>query len=152
MKTVILGTPLAGKTTLANKISTTAKIPIYNTDSIILKLKKQNNLNLASFENAVSKIIKKPEWVIEGRHISRTAVANADKIIWLNPSVQTVIFRKFRQSGLNKEFLMWGIDLIRNQYFGKLDMSRIEDPTYSHNKKYSLLLKSYNVIPSVMFP
>lgn len=146
MKTVILGTPLAGKTTLANKIASTTKIPIYSTDSIIFKLKKQDNLSHSTFESEVTKIINGNEWVIEGRHFSYTATANADKIIWLNPPLQAVIFRKIKQSGMNKEFLTWVVDIISNQYFGKLNINRIEDPTYSHNKKYSLLLKPYSTI------
>ncbi len=146
MKTVIIGAPLAGKTTLANKMTAITNTPVYSTDSVIFRLKKQNDLNYSTFENEITKIVRETDWIIEGRHISCVAIANADKIIWLNSPLLTVIFRKIRQSGLNRELLPWVVDLIRNQYFGKLDINRIEDPTYSHNKKYSLLLKPYDTI------
>jgi len=146
MNTLIIGASLSGKTTLANSIGLDTKKPVYSTDKIIFKLRKNSNLTEASFENEISKIVNKKTWIIEGRHFSNTAVSNANRIIWLDTPFYTCLIRKVRQSKLDMSLIFWIIDQVKNQYFGKVNIGRINDPMYSHNKKYNLLLKNYTNI------
>jgi adenylate kinase family enzyme len=146
MRIVILGAPFSGKSTLAKKLAQEKNLDIYPTDNIIFRLSKNNDLSANTFENKIEDIIVLDSWIIEGRHISKTAIEHADKIIWLRVSFLTCLIRKIKQSGLRIETLRWFCDQAKNQYFGHLDTNRLSNPTYSHNKKYKMLLKPYKNI------
>lgn len=146
MKIVIIGAPLSGKSSLAEKLAQEENLAVYHTDSIIFKLKKNDSLSKDTFENEIKKITVLDNWIIEGRHISKTAIANAEKIIWLKTPFFKCLTRKIKQNGINIELLEWINDQLTNQYFGYLDTNKITDPTYSHNKKYKILLNPYKDI------
>lgn len=149
MKILVIGAPLSGKSSLAKKLAKDSNLIVYHTDDIVFKLKKENNLSTETFDNEIEKVAILDNWIIEGRHISKIAIERADKVIWLKTPFLKCLIRKIRQSGLNIALIWWFSDQIKNQYFGNFDIIRTNDPTYSHNKKYELLLRPHiNILES----
>lgn len=144
VKVYIIGSPQSGKTTLANIITQKVNAPVFHTDSFSYRFKKSPHSDINEF---VMEAVRGSSWIVEGRHLFKEILAGADKIIWLDLPLGTVLFRKWKNYilGIDRSspILPWTIDIMLNQYYGILNENRIEDFMYSHNKKYKKLLVPY---------
>lgn len=96
----VLGSPGAGKTTFAKKLSELTHLPIYHIDDVNWmeqwKMIPSENLN-----KEVSEIANKPEWIIDGNY-SQAAfdirIARADLIILLDYSTLTCLYQAIKRA------------------------------------------------------
>lgn len=69
MKILIVGSPGSGKTTFARKLQNTLSIPLYHLDDYYW-LANWERPTWKEWENIVTNLTTKPEWIIEGNHYS----------------------------------------------------------------------------------
>ncbi len=84
-KILIVGDAGRGKTTLAKNFSKETRIPYYQTDDYLWKVKFTIPNDKKKSEEEISEIYKKSEWIIEGttRRLFRKGIEKADVIYLL---------------------------------------------------------------------
>lgn len=149
-KIFIVGSPGAGKTTLAKKLSKKFNIPHFDLDDI--RFPKPNIKR--SDEQAlplVEKLIQKPNWIIEGVYISwiEKYLHEADKIIFLDTPYLVALYRvilrylqnvfkgHFRHSFISTIVLIKNMTIYRF-YTGKSD--------YVTKAQTAKILKKFNKV------
>jgi len=93
-KIFIVGSPGAGKTTLAKRLSKKLGLPHYDLDKIRFPYPNQKR----SDEQAlpfVDKLVQKPNWIIEGVYIAwlENYLKEADQVIFLDTPYHIAFFR-----------------------------------------------------------
>jgi len=93
----IVGAVGSGKSTLARKMSRKLNIPMFTLDDMVWSRGVEGdtrNSNEAR-DLALTSVIQQSTWIIEGTHIgwSDRSFDEAEKIIFLNPSVLTRVYR-----------------------------------------------------------
>ena len=96
-KFLVLGTRGSGKTTLAQKLSSTLEIPHFNLDEYLYH-KDKNPLEPLPFEERIANataIAGNEGWVAEGNFLHWTGplVEASDHIVWLRPPILVATWR-----------------------------------------------------------
>ena len=101
MKICIIGLPGSGKTTLAKKLAHMHSLEHMNLDYILWRRiegkKKRQKIPEKEYLPAIEKFISKDNWIVEGIFAFENVLKNADKIIWINPPLQKLLFRQWKR-------------------------------------------------------
>ncbi len=107
----IVGPPASGKTTLAQKLATSLKVPFYELDYIAWEEGfPKTERSLEDRLSDISRITTQPAWITEGIFLIWTdeLLRSANHIVWLDMplrlTLKRIIFRRLRRS-------LTGIDL-----------------------------------------
>lgn len=93
-KIFIIGSPGAGKTTLAKRLSKKLGLPHYDLDEIRFPRPNQKRSDKEALP-FVDKLVQKPSWIIEGVYIAwlEKYLNEADQIIFLDTPYHVAFFR-----------------------------------------------------------
>lgn len=154
MKISLIGSSGSGKTFLSKKLSEKTGTPATNMDYLFyrhVKDKSREEVPEVEWQANLSHILANNDWIIEGTRPLKIIFDAADKIIMLNPSIFTSLYRQWKryftdpiqrkQHGF-KNNLKLSRGIIK-QYFEKEDLTKSEDPTYYRISKVKRILKEY---------
>jgi len=156
MKICITGFSGCGKTTLAKKLQKKFGFQLFHSDFVLskydLQKKKRTKLSHREYMKKVNRLNDLDSWIFEGRHILPQVLDQADVIIWLKPHILKSLFwqwkRYFTDIEQRKRFTFFNnIELSKNitfqQYLGREDSNKIDDPRHTPNEKYIRILSKY---------
>ncbi len=96
-KIYIIGPAGSGKTTLANKLHAKYHLPVLSLDNIFWRKKYSQEYNSIKKQELLQNFLKNNSngWIIEGapQEFLKPISRQATKIIWLNPSITTLLCR-----------------------------------------------------------
>ncbi len=152
-KIFIVGSPGAGKTTLAKKLSQKLGIPHFDLDDIRFP-KKNIKRSDEEAQPYVKRLVVKPSWIIEGVYISwiEKYLKDADQIIFLDTPYTTALFRvilrflKDFKKGRSRHSFISTLILIKNMtiyhfYTGESD--------YITKKQTAKILGQFNEVTNI---
>lgn len=97
----IVGAVGSGKSTLARKMSQELNIPMFTLDDMVWSRGIDGDIRNSNKARdlALTSVLQQSTWIIEGTHIgwSDRSFNEAEKIIFLNPSVLTRVYRFTRR-------------------------------------------------------
>ena len=107
-KIIVIGCPGSGKTTFAEKLRDAVHLPLYHLDSIWHK-PDRTHISREEFDNALSEIISREEWIIDGNY-SRTVerrMAACDTVILFDLPTQVCIDGITARIGKRRNDMPW---------------------------------------------
>lgn len=108
LKIIIIGSPGAGKSIFARKLSYVMKLPLYHLDMIWHKPDK-TNISKEEFDIKLNEILKKDRWIIDGNY-SRTLevrLKECDTVFLLDYSLEICLSGAQSRIGKKREDLPW---------------------------------------------
>lgn len=105
-KIYIIGTSRSGKSFLAEQISKNTDIRHYNLDNIVFIEVGKKEWSVEERNEGLKRIILLDSWIIEGVFTEDwviPALKKADKIIWIETSAPTKLFRFFKKALTQKD-------------------------------------------------
>lgn len=135
MKIFIFGPPGSGKTTLAKKLHSDLRIPLYTLDDIFWNREKGTK-NYEERKNIIKKILLEKEWIIEGLYkdnLLQFIVISADIICILTPFKILNYWRILKRTIYQLLELNVSIRTINWNYFLKF-LYLIHSFEYNHKK------------------
>lgn len=108
LKINIIGSPGAGKSTFAKKLSNILNLPLYYLDMIWHKPDK-TNIFREEFDIQLYNILKKDRWIIDGNY-QRTLeirLKNCDTVFLMDYPVEVCLLGAYSRIGKKREDLPW---------------------------------------------
>ncbi|MEK6820154.1 MAG: hypothetical protein AABX71_00395, partial [Nanoarchaeota archaeon] len=96
----------SGKTTLARKLSSILKIPLYSTDEFVYNGNWKTKYSQEERENKIKTVLKKEKWIIEGVHDAEWIDSLFEKcsfVILLLPTRFAIFTRIIKRALKNRE-------------------------------------------------
>lgn len=144
----IIGTAGSGKTFMAKKLSQKYKIPHYDLDDILWKIKYSKKWSKNKRRKEIKKIADKKRWIIEGVYSGwiNYALKKADLVIFIESNkilaVKRLILRFFKRRGAKENIRdLFGLIRFSLKYKPKKQMLIIKREGKKH-----LILKKYKDI------
>lgn len=144
LKIIVIGSPGAGKSTFARKLSEMTEIPLYYLDMLWHK-PDRTNISREEFEVQLEKIMKEEQWIIDGNYLRTLEVRlkECDTVFLLDFPVEVCLSGAKARIGKKREDMPW-VELEFDEEFKKwiLDFSKDQLPQiyemlekYKENKK-----------------
>lgn len=102
-RVLVLGSPGAGKSTLARRLAPTLGLPLVHLDRVYWGPGWVSSPP-ERFEAAVRSLVAGPRWIIDGNYASTLAprLARADHVLWLDFSTPLCLYRSLRRQVLHR--------------------------------------------------
>lgn len=131
----IVGPVGSGKSTLAREMSQELNIPMFTLDDMVWSRGAEGDIRNSNEARdvALNSVIQQSSWIIEGTHIgwSDRSFDEAEKIIFLNPSVLTRVYR------FTRRFIQQNIGIEPSSYLPTWKMyGRMFKWTYQYEMVY----------------
>ena len=143
-KVAIIGSPGAGKTTLAKNMNRILKIKIYHLDRLLWKTRWQS-IDRPTRIDTMESVIRENQWIIEGMYIDSSVprLNEADTIIFLDTPIIVclwrVIWRHYKDRGqFRRDIPEQSVDKLNPRRIYKLLVFPIQD-----RKKLKQKLRTY---------
>lgn len=107
-KILVIGSPGAGKSTFARKLSEQVKIPLYYLDMLWHRPDK-TNLTREEFAERLNEILQKDRWIIDGnyRRTLEMRLKNCDTVFLMDFPVETCLSGAQARIGKKREDMPW---------------------------------------------
>lgn len=146
-KIIIIGSPGAGKSTFAQKLSGITNIPLYHLDLLYHKEDK-TTISKDEFDNRLIKILKGNEWIIDGNY-QRTLemrLKACDTIFLLDYSTDVCLSGAKDRIGIKRSDLPWLEEKLDKEFeqqiinFSRDKLPKIYELFYKYKDKKNIII------------